>query len=78
MNEQEKARELVERFENTEAIVFGCTDEMGQSPCIISNKMQRKSAKQCALICVEEAWEEATELHRMDYWKNVKSEIEKL
>ena len=74
MNEQEKARELVERFYKATVSVESIGD--------------KSSAKQCALICVEEFLTEydtkilsgrPSHLEaRKAYWQNVKSEIEKL
>ena len=82
MNEQEKARELVERFYKATVSVESIGD--------------KSSAKQCALICVEEIigdlkssleQSKVIDLHphvegfvagMIVWWQNVKSEIEKL
>ena len=38
----------------------------------------KENAKQCALICVYEIINISFQHHEIDYWKEVKQEIEKL
>lgn len=52
MEAKNKAIELVEKFRKQQVTVSGCKD--GGNPCIITSEMYFNSAKQCALICVDE------------------------
>ena len=83
MSDKEKAKELVEKFRDSDRYDYlhnpnGITDEQ---------------AKQCALICVDEIIQEHKEVHNATvgenfthkmsaklvlYWQQVKQEIEKL
>jgi hypothetical protein len=78
MKAKEKAKEIVERFIN----IIPCNDnELSEDEMY---KEQLHSAKQCALICVDEILrnEVNTTMHPndiiMDYWQEVKQEINKL
>lgn len=83
MTPQDKARELTEKHSNKN-IQFSYIDtEDGQ--CIGSGYMTHESAKQCALICVDEiglalgmADTAYDLLPHIEYWQKVKEEIEKL
>ncbi len=64
MKPKEKAKDLIDRF-------------MKQQPMHIT--MQKVSAKQCALICVNQIIEnDYGSRQSMDFWKEVKQEIKKL
>ena len=74
MTRKEKAKELVDRFKLSKQLFIGNTD---------------KKAKQCALICVDEAQELLNKpmfqykesmlwKAEFEYWQEVKQEIEKL
>ena len=64
MTAKEKAKELVDRF-----YLNG----------IKKYSMQYENSLQCALICVDEILETYIDLDpKLNYWKNVKKEIEKL
>ena len=65
MTAKEKAKELVEKY-----YAFIDFSEVYQP--------SSKSAKQCALICVDEIVFTLTDLQVLDYWQEVKQEIEKL
>ncbi len=69
MTQKEKARELVDKFEN-----YSYSD--------IERKISAfQYAKQCALICVQELIEESHgmfEERRYNYWLEVKTEINNL
>jgi hypothetical protein len=71
MTPQEKAIDLVHRFQ--EKMFFHVTDE----------RIDINEAKQCALIAVDEVIEALHEHHWqnrliINYWEEVKQEIEKL
>ena len=68
MTPKEKAKKLVDRFIN-------------QMPKYLQGKTGRLTAKQCALICVDEMLEELGEEYlprAYKYWQEVKQEIKKL
>ena len=71
MKAKEKAKDLVRLFYNNQ-----CSHSV--------TELAYKSAKQCALICVDEMLEEILstlnvyELDTYYYWKKVKQEINKL
>ena len=78
MTPKEKAIELVNKFRDFANGTDYETD--GFSPNI-----EKENGKQCALIAVDEAMTESTilpygieYLGRIDYWEEVKTEIEKL
>jgi hypothetical protein len=68
-NQKEKAKELVERFDNT-----------------LTYLESKNKAKQCALICVDEIRleldnfgnDDGYQFSRVEYWQEVKQEINKL
>ena len=64
MTPKEKAKELYSKFED------GITGLEGYE--------WWDSAKQCALIAVDEILNVLFQHHKIDYWKEVKQEIEKL
>lgn len=77
MEAKNKAIELVEKFKKQQVTVSGCND--GGNPCIITSEMYFNSAKQCALICVDEIIKEFDYNSKHDrkfgYWQQVKKEI---
>jgi len=85
MKAKEKANELADKlvksFMRIKVQTIGCND--GGNPCIINNNMTIDSAKQCALILVDEiqnaimAFDEGMN-KEMNYWQEVKEEINKL
>lgn len=87
MNEQEKARELVEIFRPF-VDIYELSSNHEQISDVGSTKLETENAKQCALICVGEILAEydtkilsgrPSHLEACKaYWQNVKSEIEKL
>ena len=67
MKSEEKAMELFDRFYGIEPV----------QPIYIG--MDKGQAKQCALICVEEILETYIDLDpKLNYWKEVKKEINNL
>ena len=64
---EEKAKELVEKFMSFQ--VHHEYDKVGD---------RKERAKQCALICCKEILNILFQHHEIDYWKQVKEEIEKL
>ena len=63
MTAKDKAKELVERF-------YVCK--------ISTNRFRDEEAKQCALICVDEIVKNTLQVPQvLDYWNEVKQEIEK-
>ena len=67
MTPKEKAMELFDRFYSIEPV----------QPIYIG--MDKGQAKQCALICVEEILETYIDLDpKLNYWKEVKKEINNL
>jgi len=69
MTPQEKAKELVEKFEYVEHIEH---DDRGNKD---RNIIGEDSAKDCALIAVDEI---VSYIGDSEYWQKVKAEIEKL
>jgi len=63
MTPKDKAKELVDRFIN-------------QMPKYLQGKLGRLTAKQCALICVDEIQKVTN--YEINYWEEVKQEINKL
>ena len=76
MTAKEKARELVAKFNTMEA-QFIFIDEANDEVCH-SGQITHFTSKQCALICVEEILEVVLYHEQISYWREVKSEIEKL
>jgi hypothetical protein len=80
---QEKAKALVESFRK-----YVINDIDGENDFVFSYEEQTKNAKQCALIAIAEIDSILVKstpkddpycfLMSMDYWQEVKSEIEKL
>ena len=73
MTPKEKAEELYNKFLNPSGDTY------------LYGMLEHESAKQCALIAVDEILSELTEipygleyLNRLNYWLEVKQEIEKL
>jgi hypothetical protein len=68
MTPKEKAEELVEDYRNA-------------YPTYTSNRLNLHQAKRCALIAVNEILKNDTiflYVHHLDFWKEVKHELEKL
>jgi hypothetical protein len=75
MTPKEKAIEIVNKYidlsDECDCLEYSC----------ICFKMYEYKAKQCALICAKEIWDElesARVFEEYDYWQEVKQEIEKL
>lgn len=85
MTPKEKAKELVAKYASFSITTLGCGYEKG-NPCIITNVMFKDSAKNCALISVNEiinANPHSNPLNTdvystMEWWQEVKEELEKL
>ena len=80
MTPKEKAQELVLKYASTTVTTYGCGAATGNA-CIITNVMLSNSCKKCALIAVDEIIRiEKHHMHNLwvDYWQEVKQEIEKL
>jgi len=76
MNAKDKAKKLVEKFSN-QAINFPYIDTQ-DGQCIGSGYMTHKSAKECALIVVDDLIHEFNDVVAVQYYEEVKSEINKL
>jgi len=80
MTTKEKAKELVDKYLLL-AIDFPYNDAQ-DGQCIGSGYMLYNSAKQCALIAVEETLNTIIEIYETyeerKFWQEVKQEIEKL
>lgn len=75
MNPKEKAKKLVEKFTpycdvHVYPKSYNCSEFL-HIPLV-------ENAKKCALICVEEIISIGTQAHYIDYWEEVKREIEKI
>ena len=66
MEAKDKAKELIECFENAHS-----------SKMSDYSKIYTPSAKVCALICVDEILEECLQL-KVNFWEEVKQELNKL
>ena len=75
MTPKEKAIELVDKFLNQDINFPYIDSEDGQ--CIGAGYMTYNSAKQCALIAVDEILK-TNPYKARNYWQEVKKEIEKL
>ena len=78
MTQEEKAKELVEKFKSLSKKKCDCMEAM--CTCF---KMYNYKAKQCALMCVDEYLADLIKWnsHRgsvYEYWQEVKHQIEKL
>lgn len=79
MTEKEKATELIEKFRiHSQACIFD-----GDTLFSFDQDTQTESAKQCALICVEEILNEfprgvenSFERKRFNFWQQVKQQIQ--
>lgn len=83
MTPKEKAKELVDKYLNN-AIHFPYIDTQ-DGRCIATGYMTFVSAKQCALIAVDEMLDELSVTNYSDdyairyaYWSQVKTEIENI
>ena len=83
MKAKEKAKELVDRFYKVLTKGYAGND-LAQ---IFADSMWYEEAKQCALICVDEiieshetkkAFKKMYPIEFLEYWQEVKQEIEKL
>ena len=71
MTAKDKAKELLDRFKDV-------TRPMSKRNTLVA-RMHPEHAKQCALLCVDEILETYIDLDpKLNYWKEVKKEIEKL
>ena len=71
MTAKDKAKELVDRLK-------AVTRPMSKRNTLMAH-MHPEHAKQCALICVDEVLETYIYLDpKLNYWKKVKKEIEKI
>lgn len=59
MNPKEKAKELVEKFQEQ----------------VSRNGHRKENTKSCALICVQECIDGCGTLQKKEYWEEVKSEL---
>lgn len=73
MTPKEKAEQLVKRFKQ-----YVNSDVSGEQNFEFSYEEQLKNAKQCALITVDEIMKSRSISNSIEYWKNVKQEIEQL
>jgi predicted proteasome-type protease len=73
MTSKEKAKELVKKYQIKVGVFF--TEDSIQR--IVNADMRIQSAKQCALISVDEILKHCYEVMK-PFWEEVKSEIEKL
>ncbi len=72
MTTKEKAKELIEKFRYNDSIP--------------QSRMEEYKAKQCAIICVDEIIQQfkeelsanVTGHYKIDYWQQVKTEIQSL
>jgi len=80
MTPKEKAEELVDKYINAS---FNCKDCNMPFCDIKCTQLSLNEAKQCALIAVDEMLNDCDpsspfEIERINFWENVKNEIEKL
>jgi hypothetical protein len=76
MTTKEKAKELVEKFKKVELYH---SMEPTDFDCNIEDITSSSyTAKQCALICLEELFISNTKESKHNYWIDVREEIEKL
>ena len=93
MTPKEKAKELVDRLIKTDRICDCYCDPNLDESEYLQSKIALESAKQCALICVDEITEILMNLRgefmdlknisyskteSLEYWQEVKQQIEKL
>ena len=89
MNAEEKAKELIERFNHAQCIL------LQKGGVIPLGEIEWKISKQCALICVDEIIKEVLQMdekwhdnedapltsvfnYSYEYWQQVRKEIDKL
>jgi len=83
MTPKEKAEELVEKYSIKVEVYFleDSIPGLNLTPRIVNAKIRLESAKQCALIAVDEMYDIAAEnnnVQQVNYLVDVKQEIEKL
>ena len=85
MTPKEKAKELVDKYR--ELVISAPYVDSEDGSCIAETWMLTRSAKQCALIAVDEMINELDHLpfddqdfgtFKMNYWQEVKQEIQNL
>ena len=69
-----KAKELVDKYLNASFNCKDCDIPFCESPCTM---LDLREAKECALICADELIE-YTDWQEVNYWQEVKEEIQKL
>jgi hypothetical protein len=74
MKAKDKAKELVDKYFNASFNCKDCDIPFCESPCTM---LDLREAKECALICVDELIE-YTDWQEVNYWQEVKEEIQKL
>jgi hypothetical protein len=82
MTPKEKANELMRKYSNIDIDIFNLNLKMfGNEVLYYSGSLVEKSAKQCALIAVDELIKFGNDQgirEPMMYWHKVKEELEKL
>ena len=79
---KKKAKEILKKYTDLKVTILGCVDR--GNACVVSNNLLDQSAKQCALIAVKEIqtailWHDTEIPHKeIEFWYQVKNEIEKL
>lgn len=79
MNAKEKANELVEKYLNT--IIYFPYIDTEDGNCIGTGYMTHNSAVRCAINAVNEIIEHCSQIEPflgVDFWNDVKSELESL
>jgi hypothetical protein len=74
MKAKDKAKELVDKYLNASFNCKDCDMPFCESPCTM---LDLREAKECALICADELIE-YTDWQEVNYWQEVKEEIQKL
>jgi hypothetical protein len=74
MKAKDKAKELVDKYLNASFNCKDCDMPFCESPCTM---LDLREAKECALICADELIE-YTDWQEVNYWQEVKQEIQKL
>ena len=80
MTPKEKAKELVEKFIKyaDKGAQLKTNEHTGRTGIFIPAYRSEYNAKQCATIAVDEILNLLFQHHEIDYWKQVKTEIENL
>jgi len=73
MTPKEKAKELHKRF-----MTFDSYKQIFNRYCFYDSKRWNMDSIGCALICVDEILKICTQSKFIDYWQEVKQELEKL